>query len=139
MKTLNEVINEALKVKVKPNAAEKRKVQRAIYKELQKNNTTGRFYHDEYWAGVDAVRKDIDNALYSLVRKTNHEYDCAIGAIDGGYRKSKDGMAQWKEYRIDIFIKGHEEPFMQGHLNCHAAGSMEDPFDTYDMTVMLYV
>lgn len=139
MKTLNEVINEALKVKVKPNVAEKRKVQHAIYKELQRTNSTGRFYRDDNWAGVAKVKEDIDNALYGLVHKTNHEYETALRVERGGYQKTKEGDAQWKEYILEIFIKGHEEPFMTGILNCHAAGTIEDPFSMYDITLQILV
>ena len=85
---------------------EKRKVQNAIYKQLEKTGTTGRFYRDDNWEGVRLV----------------------------GYRKSKDGMSQWKQYKVEIVVKGAEQPFMGGTLNCHAAGTVDDPFDTYDMS-----
>jgi hypothetical protein len=52
------------------------------------------------------------------------------------YKKNNDGT-QWKEYKVDLFIKGQEEPFMSGILNCHAAGRMDDPFGMYDMSFML--
>ena len=108
-----------------------------IDKELQKNNTTGKFYRDDYWEGVTKVRKDITTALNSLFRKTSHEYDVSISAKNGGYRKNDDGT-QWKEYTIELFLKSQEEPFMTGVLNCYAAGTLDDPFSMYDMTVQLF-
>ena len=114
-------------------APEKRKVQNAIYKQLEKTGTTGRFYRDDNWEGVKLVRKDIQDAL-SNIKNADHEYEVSIAPDEGGYRKSKDGMAQQKQYKVEIFVKGTELPFMGGTLNCHAAGTVDDPFETYDMS-----
>jgi hypothetical protein len=139
---MNNIINyisEKLILQQKITDKEKRQVQKAIYKELQKNNTTGKFYNDTGWLGVDAVYKDIKNALHGLYSKTKHDYECSIYCKHGGYRKSNDGMSQWKEYIVDIFIYGKNNPFMTGILNCHAAGTIEEPFKMYDMSFMLSV
>lgn len=114
-------------------APEKKKVQNAIYKQLEKTGTTGKFYHDDAWQGVGIVRKDIQDAL-SNIKNAEHEYEVSIAPDEGGYRKSKDGMSQWKQYKVEIFVKGSDLPFMGGTLNCHAAGTVEDPFDMYDMS-----
>mgnify|MGYP003288920989 CR=1 FL=1 len=137
MKTVTEYIDEAFKLRIRVLPKEKKQIINAIYKELQKNNTTGKFYRDDYWEGVTKVRKDITTALNGLYRKTSHEYDVSISAKNGGYRKNDDGT-QWKEYTIEIFLKTQEEPFMNGILNCHAAGTLDDPFSMYDMTVQLF-
>ena len=50
---------------------EKRKVQNAIYKQLEKTGTTGRFYRDDNWEGVRLVRKDITEADFSTWRTEN--------------------------------------------------------------------
>ena len=112
---------------------EKRKVQNAIYKELEKTGVTGRFYRDTSWEGVKLVRQTITNAL-DKIKNAEHEYEVSIAPDEGGYRKSKDGMSQWKQYKVEIYVKGAEEPFMVGTLNCHAAGTTEDPFSMYDMS-----
>lgn len=114
-------------------APEKRKVQNAIYKELEKTGVTGRFYRDTSWEGVKLVRQTITNAL-DKIKNVEHEYEVSIAPDEGGYRKSKDGMSQWKQYKVEIYVKGAEEPFMIGTLNCHAAGTTEDPFSMYDMS-----
>ena len=114
-------------------APEKKKIQNAIYKQLQKTGTTGRFYHDDAWQGVTAVRKDIEDA-FKIIKNPEHEYEVSIAPDNGGYRTSKDGLSKWKQYKIEIFVKGDDESFMGGTLNCHAAGTVEDPFDTYDMS-----
>ena len=113
--------------------SEKKKVQNAIYKQLEKTNTTGHYYHDSSWEGVKLVRKDIEDS-FKTIKNPEHEYEVSIAPDEGGYRTSKDGMSQWKQYKVEIFVKGAEQPFMGGTLNCHAAGTVDDPFDTYDMS-----
>ena len=114
-------------------APEKKKVQNAIYKQLEKTNTTGHYYHDDYWEGVKLVRKDIEDA-FKTIKNPEHEYEVSIAPDEGGYRTSKDGMSKWKQYKVEIYVKGSELPFMGGALNCHAAGTADDPFGTYDMS-----
>ena len=136
MKDLKDILNESYSDGVLDKsikAPEKKKVQNAIYKQLEKTGTTGRFYHDDAWEGVGLVKKDIEDA-FKTIKNAPHEYEVSISPDDGGYRKSKDGMSQWKQYKVEIYVKGAEEPFMIGTLNCHAAGTVEDPFSMYDMS-----
>lgn len=110
---------------------EARKVHQRIYKYLEKTGTTGKYYHDQGWAGVDAVRKDVGDALENI---EPGRYELIITRDNPDYRTSKDGMSQWKQYKVEIFVKEHKDPFIMGTLNCHAAGSIEYPFDAYDMS-----
>lgn len=105
--------------------ASKRTAINRIYKVT--NELTSKIYrNDDYWNGPRKIVK----AIKSL------GYEVGLGAKDGGYRKSSDGMSQWKEYQIDIDTP---EGFnIQGTLNCHAAGSIEDPFDRYDMSLVMW-
>ena len=114
-------------------APEKKKVQNAIYKQLEKTNTTGHYYHDDYWEGVKLVRKDIEDA-FKTIKNPEHEYEVSIAPDEGGYRTSKDGMSKWKQYKVEIYVKGSELPFMGGALKWHAAGTADGPFGTYDMS-----
>lgn len=139
MKTLKDKIFESYsngELDKSIKASEKKKIQNVIYKQLDKTKTTGHYYHDDNWAGVKLVRQDIEDAL-KTIKNPEHEYDISVAPDDGGYRKSKDGMSQWKQYKVEIFVKGSENPFMVGTLNCHAAGTVEDPFDTYDMSLCI--
>jgi hypothetical protein len=136
MKDLKDILNESYSDGVLDKsikAPEKKKVQNAIYKQLEKTGTTGKFYHDDAWEGVRLVKKDIEDA-FKNIKNAPHEYEVSIAPDDGGYRKSKDGMSQWKQYKVEIYVKGAEDPFMIGTLNCHAAGTVQDPFDMYDMS-----
>ena len=120
---------------------EKQKVQNAIYKQLEKTGVTGKFYSNDPknprylgdWGAIKLVKKDIETA-FNNIKNPEHEYEVSIAPDEGGYRKSKDGMSQWKQYKVEIYVKGAEQPFMCGTLNCHAAGTVEDPFDMYDMS-----
>ena len=139
MKDLKDILNESYSDGVLDKsikAPEKKKVQNAIYKQLEKTGTTGKFYHDDAWEGVGLVKKDIEDA-FKNIKNAPHEYEVSIAPDNGGYRKSKDGMSQWKQYKVEIYVKGAEIPFMGGTLNCHAAGTVDDPFDTYDMSLCI--
>ena len=113
-------------------ASEKSKVQNAIYKQLEKTDTTGSFYRDESWGGAKLVSKDIQDD-FATIKNPEHEHEVSIAPDEGGYRKSKDGMSQWKQYKVEIFVKGSEIPFIGGTFNFHTIGTVEDPFDMYDM------
>lgn len=135
-------INSELDKSVK--TSERKKVYNAIYDKLDSTKVTGHLYRDESWEGVKLVRKDVNDALEELNSKLKdgYRYEMSIAADNGGYRKSNDGMSQWKQYKVEIFkvkkelAKDEEypKPFMIGTLNCHAAGTVQDPFDAYDMS-----
>lgn len=122
------------------NKPERKRVHTAIYDALEESGVTGKLYRDESWEGVRAVNKVCSNALKNLNNKLDgFKYEIIIAPDNGGYRKSNDGMSQWKQYKVEIYknptdSKEHPEPFMIGTLNCHAAGSVKDPFDAYDMS-----
>ena len=124
--------------------SERKKVYNAIYDKLDSTKVTGHLYRDENWEGVRLVTKDVNDALEELNSKLNngYRYEASINADNGGYRKSSDGMSQWKQYKVEIYKVKKElsedeeypEPFMIGTLNCYAAGTVKDPFDAYDIS-----
>lgn len=101
----------------------KRRLMNVVYKTTAP--FTSRLYNDDHWQGVD----DIRNSLAELNIETN------IYPIDGGYRQNKTGDAFWKEYQVQLQYGG---VVVNGILNCHAAGSVEYPFDRYDMSLQLW-
>lgn len=123
---------------------ERKKVYNAIYDKLDSTKVTGHLYRDESWEGVKLVTKYVKDALDELNSKRNdgYQYEVSIAPDNGGYKKSNDGMSQWKQYKVELY-KVHKEfntdeeypePFMIGTLNCHAAGTVQDPFAAYDMS-----
>lgn len=115
MKTLTETLNEA--------TMNRRGMTNKIYKAVEK--LTSKLYSDEHWQGVSDVKEAI----------TKLGFEVNISVKDGGYRTSKDGNSNWKEYDLEIIF---DNITLHGTLNCSAAGSVKDPFDRYDMSLVLW-
>ena len=104
----------------------KRKLLNKVY--AVANPLTGHLYRDDNWAGV--------YALIDAIRKNVPEFDFEFGCSDGGYSNpGEDGMPRRKTY--SIAGKTPEGYPIVGHLHCDAAGTMENPFGAYDMTLVL--
>ena len=97
---------------------------------------TSKRYSDDYWKGVKDIEQAIIQAMDNL---GTDEYDFYIYTKQGtgGYRTSDDGMNYWKEYEIVIFTKEDMKEQLIGHLNCHSAGTFDDPFLYYDMSLSI--
>lgn len=121
MRTLGMMLVEAVN-----KSAYKKKVNNKIYKETQK--LTSKLYSDDYWKGVDDIRKALSSVQEII--------DVSVFPIDGGYKTSKDGTSQWKEYKVEL--ETQEGIKLEGTLSCHAAGSVADPFDKYDMSLVMW-
>lgn len=121
--TISESRLKELVVEEVKSVVTKRRLINVVYKATQQ--LTSRLYNDDHWQGVNDVR--------DALGKLGIESD--IYPIDGGYRQNKDGDAFWKEYQVQFQYGG---VVVNGILNCHAAGSVEDPFDRYDMTLQLW-
>lgn len=109
------------------------KLKNLIYEATK--DITSHLYTDEYWHGVSMIRIAIED----LIDEYNGGYYLSMFVNDGGYCRSKDGMSQWKEYIINIYSDDSDTPVIQGTLNCHAAGTVADPFSAYDMSLVLYL
>ena len=120
-------IEESIRKEVKKHLSESTKRMRNfIYKSIDKMGITKRMYNDVYWAGV--------RQLVDTIRQLNGVTDVSLGAKDGGYRSNKEGT-QWKEYQLTIETM---DGIIEGHINAHAAGTVEDPFKMYDITMTLW-
>ncbi len=84
---------------------------------------TSKMYYDEWWQG----KNDVIDAL------CENGCNVDVWCENGGYRKNSDGV-QWKEYKMEIECGSYK---FSAILNCHAAGSVEDPFSKYDMSFIL--
>lgn len=109
------------------------KLKNLIYKTTTK--LTSRLYHDDSWEGVEMIK----NEIKKVIEENGGGYYPIIYVNNGGYRTSSDGISKWKEYYVDIFSNNSDNPVIQGTLNCHAAGTVEDPFKSYDMSLVLYL
>lgn len=108
----------------------RRSIMNHIYREI--SDMTSHIYRDDDWLAVDVLIRKIRNVL-SII---NDDLKLIVSVHDDGYRTSKDGMSKCKEYALSIEIENKE--IIGGTLTAHAAGSVTDPFDRYDMTVVLW-
>ena len=115
MKTLMQALNEA--------SLNKKPMMNKIYDAVQK--LTSKLYRDDHWQGVTDVKEAIEKLGYKA----------SISVKDGEYRVSKDGTSQWKEYEFEIT---NGTLIIHGTLSCHQAGSVKDPWDRYDMSLVLW-
>lgn len=111
--------------------ANRLKIKNAIYNAIA--GLTSHVYRDDNWAGVSNLCKRIRQTLAGF---DGENLELTVSVPDGGYRTSRDGMAHYKVYNLDIEREG--ETIISGSLTAHAAGSVADPFDRYDMTVVLW-
>ena len=111
------------------------KLKNEIYKLTQP--LTAKRYSDDHWQGVEDIRRVIVEAMNNL---DTDEYDFYI-TVDNrfgtGYQTSNDGLYIWKAYMIKIFKTSNMKEQLVGYLNCHAAGTVEDPFKYYDMSLII--
>jgi hypothetical protein len=126
---LYDIINESV-IKIINEASNlqlKRKLIRKLYKETQE--LTSHIYRDDDWRHVSdsfAFIRDIIGDIGEL----------SVRVENGGYVKDKDGIPMYKEYLFNIVLNDNSE--INGSLKCHAAGSVEDPFDRYDITITMW-
>lgn len=99
-----------------------------IYKEV--SDMTSQIYRDDDWRAVRFLCEKIRKTLSSI----SDDLKLYVSVPDGGYQ-SRNG-SQWKEYALSI--EDAEKEIICGSLTAHAAGSVADPFDRYDMTVVLW-
>ena len=106
----------------------KTRIKNRIYKAI--SAMTSHIYKDDDWRAVSNV--------FATIRETLSTFEAGlelvVSVIDGGYRENNG--AHWKEYRLAIEDSNGKQLF-SGTLNAHGAGTIEDPFARYDMSVVL--
>lgn len=88
-------------------------------------------FTDQSWQGVSEVLSQINAALASF----NCGLNLNVSIENGGYREN-DGT-KWKEYRLNVEKEDGSE-FIGGILYAHAAGTISNPFGSYDISVVLW-
>ena len=105
-----------------------RKVARKVMKDIQPY--TSHLYRDNDWSGV--------NELISAIKKSIEGYgELEVNVNKGGYAKPIWEYPNYKEYLLTINLT--DGTSINGAINCHAAGTMEDLFSVYDMTCQFYI
>lgn len=109
------------------NSYIKKKTINQIYKHTQ--SLTDHLYKDDAWQGVSNAFKTIESVIGD-----NGELD--VWVENGGYWKTIQHFPNYKEYRFKITLNNGIA--INGSLKCHSAGTMEDPFERYDMTITMW-
>lgn len=105
--------------------AAERQTKRAAKNQLYRviSPLTSHLYSDDDWSGV----RSIESAL--------EEEGCDVTTwCEGtGYRSNRDGQ-QWKEYKMEVKCGSYQ---FDAILNCHFAGTLDNPYARYDMCFIL--
>lgn len=118
LNTLRNMTNES---KTKIYESNKR-MRNRIAVNIQKSGITSHIYKDDNWAKV--------KELIDIINNVEGVNGVTYGAKDGGYRENSDGSGKRKIYQVEIdTIQGP----IQGIITASAAGSVQDPFDRYDV------
>jgi hypothetical protein len=97
-----------------------------IYRNINKLGLTSKIYNDNDWSGI--------KKLIEVIRNTDGVNEVSYGTVDGGYRQNNEGT-KWKEYKIEIdSIQG----VINGNLNAYFDGGENDPYERYDLTLVLW-
>lgn len=86
-------------------------------------------YSDEVWQGVNLACEAIENTIAN-----NGELN--VWVENGGYWKRLGEFPNYKEYKIRINMNSGIE--INGSIKCHSAGTIEDTFKYYDITITLW-
>ena len=105
----------------------KKEIINKIYKLTQP--LTSKLYSDDAWQGVNKLFDTIQNIL-----QNNGELN--VWCENGGYWKRIGEFPNYKEYKIQIIMNNGIE--INGCVKCHSAGTIEDTFEKYDMTINMW-
>ena len=93
--------------------------------------TTG-IFSDYDWSNVFVLRdkmQEVINAI-NLLYDSNYDFEFRGGV----YKKSDDGMNEYREYTF-VITDTHSGETRRGLVVCSPAGSIEDPFNKYDISL----
>jgi hypothetical protein len=106
------------------NAKELRKVQHNIYKSV--SDFCGKMHKDDAWQDV--------KTLIDIISSVNGVEDVNVGAgVYSNYTNPEKGAC--RDYKTTVITSFGN---LYGYIRCHAAGTMDDVFKYYDMTISLY-
>lgn len=126
---LNLIIKESInKILLEQSSErEKQKYIKRLYKFTEK--FTKQLYTDENWENVSNILSEIEEFIH-------YAGTLGVRVYNGGYWKPFGSFPNYKEYNLTIELFNGIE--INGSLKCHAAGSMDDIFSKYDVTISFY-
>jgi len=97
-----------------------------IYKAINDSGITKRIYNDEHWQGYNEILRKLDELGFEVITGPANDQLHSNGySIDG---KEKCWTVNLKKDEVEI----------NGNIRAFAAGSVEYPFDKYDITLTLW-
>ena len=118
-------LHNIIKETVKSVSYEKKKVIRQIYKVT--DDLRSKIHKDNNWEAVKEVWERIESII---------DGELEVTVNNGGYSETIDKFPNYKQY--DFKIKLNNDIEIHGELKCHAAGTIEYPFDRYDITITMW-
>lgn len=110
-----------------------------IYRIVKKYGIDSRKYHDEAWQAIDDYYKAITSLGCEVeLKPCGHLNNIDSMESDGGYcdYDPYDHMPRSKQYAIRIIFE--DGMAIDGYIKCMAAGTVEDPFASYDTCMVLW-
>lgn len=90
---------------------------------------------DYDWSKVFALRDRMQEVINAINLLYDSNYDFEFGG--GVYKKSNDGMTEYREYNFVITDKNYPGEIRRGSVICFAAGSIGNPFGKYDISLIM--
>ena len=110
-----------------------------IYRIVKKYGIDSRKYHDEAWQAIDDYYKAITSLGCEVeLKPCGHLNNADSMESDGGYcdYDPYDHMPRSKQYAIRIMFE--DGMAIDGYIKCMAAGTVSDPFSSYDTCMVLW-
>lgn len=110
-----------------------------IYRIVKKYGIDSRKYHDEHWQAIEDYYRAITSLGCEVEMKPCASMNHADSLeSDGGYcdYDPYDHMPRSKQYAIKIIFD--DGMVINGYIKCMAAGTVSDPFSSYDTCIVLW-
>lgn len=110
-----------------------------IYKIVKKYGIDSKVYHDENWQAISDYYRAISSLGCDVDMKPCASIDNADSMMsDGGYcdYDEYDHMPRSKQYAVKITFE--DGMVVSGYIKCMAAGTVQDPFASYDTCIVLW-
>lgn len=102
-----------------------KKAIKALYKEVEKSKMTSHKYSDNDWKYVHQLM-DVIKGVNTFVSDLSYHVE------NGGYRTN----GNTKDWELDITLTTGE--LIHGRISAFAAGTVKDPWSSYDMTATFW-
>lgn len=98
------------------------------------NDLRNGIFYDDDWSNVFTLRDKIQEVINAINLLYDSNYDFEFSG--GVYKKSDDGMNEYREYAF-VIINMNSGETRRGSVICFAAGSIGNPFGKYDISLVM--